>query len=97
MGDSSLCDAAIALRERGVVDARLDSTASFVYEADRLLGYASWGSNDAGYRLRLPLVAGSAGATFVSTSARTFREPPSVEPRPFRGRGVETSPDPPSL
>jgi hypothetical protein len=48
---------------------------------DDLLGYYSWGSNDPaaavrGRNLKLSFVPGAIGATFVSTNARTFQEPP---------------------
>lgn len=45
-----------------------------------VLGYYSWGSNDPRNRARsvnMGFVPGSIAATFVSSDARTFREPPS--------------------
>jgi uncharacterized protein (TIGR03790 family) len=45
-----------------------------------VLGYYSWGSNDPRNRVRnveMGFVPGSVAATFVSSDARTFREPPA--------------------
>ncbi|MCA9756173.1 MAG: TIGR03790 family protein [Candidatus Eisenbacteria bacterium] len=57
----------------------LESTGTFVSERDRLLGYAGWGSNDPAFRrdFRFEWVPGALVTTFVSSSARTFHEPPS--------------------
>jgi uncharacterized protein (TIGR03790 family) len=58
----------------------LERTAAVVRNEPNVLGYYSWGSNDAAIRdrrLNLGFVAGSIAATFVSTDGRTFREPPA--------------------
>jgi uncharacterized protein (TIGR03790 family) len=57
-------------------DARIDSSAVFAPFGEPVMGYVSWGSNDArfdssAYRL-LRFVPGALAETFVSTSARTF-------------------------
>ncbi len=54
----------------------LDSTPSFVAPKEPVMGYVSWGSNDAhfdstAYR-RVRFLPGALAETFVSTSARTF-------------------------
>ena len=44
------------------------------------MGYFSWGSTDPQNRVRavkMDFVPGAIGATFVSTDARTFKEPPA--------------------
>lgn len=49
-------------------------------QAGPVLGYYSWGSNDATIRSRqtgLTFSNGAIGATFVSTDGRTFNEPPA--------------------
>lgn len=55
----------------------LDEGASFIGNRNGIMGYASWGSNDAkfseqGYR-SLRFHPGAIAETFVSTSARTFK------------------------
>lgn len=57
---------------------RADTTAAFVDSASTLLAYAGWGSNDVAFvRPRgYTWAPGAVVATFVSTSARTFDEPP---------------------
>ncbi len=77
-GDRSLHQAEVSAAAAGIA-VRLDSTAAFVEQGDGLIGYASWGSNDPSYRrdARYSWRAGALAATFVSTSARTFREPPA--------------------
>jgi uncharacterized protein (TIGR03790 family) len=56
----------------------LDETPAFVSDLDGLIGYASWGSNDPAYQrpFQLGWLPGALACTFVSSSARTFREPP---------------------
>ncbi len=53
---------------------------AFLLSAERVIGYASWGSNDPNYprdrRLFFKFLPGAIGVTYVSTSARTFKEPP---------------------
>ena len=58
----------------------LDTTARGVRDVTPVLGYYSWGSNDPGNLVRtfnLGLVPGSIAAMYVSSDARTFREPPA--------------------
>lgn len=60
--------------------ALLDSTSRFrTHVSSPLLGYASWGSNDSSYRRRTSFswLPGAIATTFVSSSARTFRQPPA--------------------
>jgi len=63
------------LNTRGI-PAELDLTATFIGGRSNLLGYFSWGSNDARYSSSayqtLFFAPGSLGDTAVSTSARTF-------------------------
>lgn len=53
-----------------------ESTAEFKAPAERLMGYASWGSNDGAFDLgayrRLKFLPGAIAETYVSTSGRTF-------------------------
>lgn len=55
---------------------QLDTTAGFVAPAGPVMGYASWGSNDAKYDSvayhAVRFLPGALAETFVSTSARTF-------------------------
>lgn len=71
-----LDQAAKVLRQKGY-DVLLDTTARFLSPSDRLMGYASWGSNDQAFDLnayrRLRFKPGALCETFVSTSGRTFR------------------------
>jgi uncharacterized protein (TIGR03790 family) len=58
----------------------LDTGIRTVHDEPNVLGYSSWGSNDpmaSERHLRLGFVPGAIGATFVSTDARTFQEPPA--------------------
>ena len=54
----------------------LDTTETFIGQRNNLLGYFSWGSNDAKYQAEayqtLLFAPGSIGDTAVSTSGRTF-------------------------
>lgn len=58
------------------IASELDVTETFVGNRDNLLGYFSWGSNDARYKAdayrSLRFAPGSISDTAVSTSARTF-------------------------
>ena len=73
--------AAAVITEAAGYEALLDETSTFVTGETDVLGYASWGSNDAndtnhaipGFRW-LP---GALAETFVSTSARSFSLPPN--------------------
>lgn len=65
---------------------QLESTRAVAKVDGPVLGYFSWGSNDPGNQLRvmgLQFANGAIGAMFVSTGARTFREPnPNWRPAP---------------
>ncbi len=57
----------------------LDSTSSVVRDVSNVLGFYSWGSSDPAQterRIPLAFAPGAIAATFVSTDARTFTEPP---------------------
>ena len=58
------------------IPTELDRSEVFVGDRSNLLGYFSWGSNDANYNEKayesLRFAPGSIGDTAVSTSARTF-------------------------
>jgi len=57
----------------------LDETNAFIVDQNAVLGYASWGSNDAfdtnNAKTNFSWLPGSIAETFVSTSARTFTSP----------------------
>lgn len=70
-----LQESAVRLGMRGV-EVELDTTAAFVAPSRPVMGYVSWGSNDArfdsaAYRA-VRFLPGALAETFVSTSARTF-------------------------
>ena len=79
-GNAWLREAANRLRAQGFQDrVRLETGPEVVKGESNLLGYYSWGSNDPAIRERdldLEFVPGALAAMFVSTDARTFREPP---------------------
>ncbi len=57
----------------------LEGTSQVISNQSDLLGYFSWGSNDPAITARdqkLGFVPGALAAMFVSTDARTFKEPP---------------------
>ena len=77
-GDEWLRDAAILLPENRVV---LEQTAKVVYGAKRVIGYASWGSNDQkrnSRRLGFEWLPGAIATEYVSTNGRTFVRPPDT-------------------
>jgi uncharacterized protein (TIGR03790 family) len=79
-GDRWLEQAAEALRARGFERVSLDRTTDVVTGKANVLGYYSWGSNDPSFRQRrigFSFVPGAIAGMFVSTDARTFREPPA--------------------
>jgi uncharacterized protein (TIGR03790 family) len=88
-GESALLAAAAVVTSLGAA-VRLDTTETFVARARRVLGYASWGSNDVRYDRAFDFewMDGAVAATFVSSSARTFEEPPSRW-RPGRARETD--------
>ena len=58
-----------------------DESSKPVRDVQSVLGYYSWGSNDAANRVRrfgMGFVPGSIAATFVSTDARTLKPPPDT-------------------
>ena len=80
-GNNWLSDAASRLRAAGIPSARieLESSGQFLNGQDRVLGYASWGSNDPGDHSRFlknRWLPGALMTEFVSTDARTFQRPP---------------------
>ncbi len=80
LGDRWLEEAAEALRKLGVTQVVLDRTTDIVVGHGGVLGYYSWGSNDPSFtrrKLGMAFLPGAIAATFVSTDARTFREPPA--------------------
>lgn len=62
--------------KKAEVPCELETTASFVGSKNKLVGYASWGSNDGQFDLKaykaLRFVPGAIAETAVSTSGRTF-------------------------
>lgn len=66
-----------ALKAKGLI-AILEKTPEFAGSASPLAGYASWGSNDGAFKLEtyrsLRFKPGALAETYVSTSARTFRQ-----------------------
>ena len=67
--------AAFRLGQRGV-GVQIDTTATFVAPPAAVMGYVSWGSNDAHFDSvayhAVRFLPGALAETFVSTSARTF-------------------------
>jgi uncharacterized protein (TIGR03790 family) len=65
-----------ALRSRGL-EVQIEKTGVFASSTQKLMGYVSWGSNDAAFRedvyRGLRFHPGAIAETFVSTSARTLR------------------------
>jgi Tfp pilus assembly protein PilF len=59
----------------------LERTTALAERETGVIGYYSWGSNDPSFRVRrvnMSFAPGAIAATFVSTDARTFREPPET-------------------
>ena len=57
----------------------LDESAKVITGQTSVLGYYSWGSNDPAIRIRhfqFGFVPGALAAMFVSSDARTFKQPP---------------------
>ena len=81
-GDQWLSEAADRLGAIGQsARVTIDATRAPLTTADPVIGYFSWGSNDSAHLKRttgLKFAAGSIGGLFVSTDARTFREPPAT-------------------
>ena len=77
-GNSWLRTAAILLPADRVI---MEETASVLYDRKDVIGYASWGSNDAGRKRRklgFQWLPGAIVTEFVSTNGRTFRRPPDT-------------------
>jgi uncharacterized protein (TIGR03790 family) len=81
VADRWLRATADALAEAGYSDrVVLESSTAILRDRMNVLGYSSWGSNDPSIRTRrfgFGFVPGSLATTFVSTDARTLREPPA--------------------
>jgi len=81
-GDAWLAAAAKELTSRGFTDrVVLDTGTGVLSNHKQVLGYYSWGSNDPAIKQRhfdLEFVPGALAAMFVSTDARTLKEPPST-------------------
>jgi len=79
-GNAWLRAAAARLQTLGVGDrVVLDESAKVLTNQAHVLGYYSWGSNDPAIRIRhfdMDFVPGALAGMFVSTDARTFKEPP---------------------
>jgi uncharacterized protein (TIGR03790 family) len=79
-GNAWLRAAAARLQALGVGDrVVLDESAKVLTNQAHVLGYYSWGSNDPAIRIRhfdMDFVPGALAGMFVSTDARTFKEPP---------------------
>lgn len=80
-GNNWLSEGGSRLRAAGVSAARIEveATGQFLNGQDRVLGYASWGSNDPGDHsryLKNRWLPGALMAEFVSTDARSFERPP---------------------
>ena len=80
-GDQWLERAAEALSAIGARQVVLERTTALVEHQTGVIGYYGWGSNDPSFKARrvgMSFVPGAIGATFVSTDARTFHEPPDT-------------------
>jgi uncharacterized protein (TIGR03790 family) len=79
-GNSWLHLTAAELSGHGLADrVLLDESAKVITHVDGVLGYYSWGSNDPAIRIRdfgMKFLPGALAAEFVSSDARTFKEPP---------------------
>jgi uncharacterized protein (TIGR03790 family) len=86
--------AAEKMTSRGLGDrVVVEKTAKAVTGESKVLGYYSWGSNDRAMRIRsvdLAFQPGALAGMFVSTDARTFKEPPAAW-RPGGDAGGESS------
>jgi len=94
-GDRWLREAAQALPKDRVV---LDDSPGVLYNQSDVIGYASWGSNDAHRKERhlgFHWLAGAIATEYVSTNARTFARPPDnwTLGMPFAGSGQTLTAD----
>src|SRR6185503_673198 len=82
MADDWLSEAAARLSSQGAGDrVVLEKTVKPISDVQQVIGYYSWGSNDPQNRRRktqMGFVPGALAATYVSSDARTFREPPAT-------------------
>jgi uncharacterized protein (TIGR03790 family) len=82
IGEDWLDEAAKRLKAMGNENrVLLDTSTKGVRDVDNVMGYYSWGSNDPDNRVRkfgLGFVPGAIAATYVSSDARTFEEPPAA-------------------
>lgn len=77
-GNTWLRSAAMLLPPDRVV---LDDTPAVLYDQRDVIGYASWGSNDANRKRRwsgFQWLPGAIATEFVSTNARTLKRPPDI-------------------
>ena len=78
-GDAWLAATAKQLQSMGLgARAVIDSSRAVLADRKQVMGYYSWGSNDAAIRRRrfnFTFAPGALAAMFVSTDARTFKEP----------------------
>ncbi|MDP9115217.1 MAG: TIGR03790 family protein [Acidobacteriota bacterium] len=75
-GNNWLRDAAVQLPKDRVV---LEDTSAPIWDQSDVIGYASWGSNDANHHRRFPgfhWLPGGIVTEYVSTDGRTFEKPP---------------------
>jgi uncharacterized protein (TIGR03790 family) len=75
-GNQWLRTAALLLPKERVV---LEETGKVLTDLDDVIGYASWGSNDRAHKQRFlhyKWLPGAIATEFVSTDARTFKQPP---------------------
>ena len=81
-GEGWLKDAAVALNAVGFADHTvLETTTRSFAGTQPVIGYYSWGSNDPALRTRgvsLNFAPGAIAARFLSSDARTFKEPPAT-------------------
>ncbi len=80
-GDDWLDAAGARLTKMGLANrVLLDDAPKAVRDVQNVLGYFSWGSNDPMNRVRhfgMSFLPGAITGTFVSSDARTFKEPPA--------------------
>ena len=78
-GNVWMAEAVRRLREAGA-EVTYNSGPTFILRKESVIGYAGWGSNEASCPERTPLFSwnpGALAAVFVSSTGRTFVEPPA--------------------